>query len=80
MAKRVVVHSNRPDAETVEKVAGRLRARGVEIVDQQPHMLLVAGDKETVGHALGDAQGWSVSDLTTVPPPTTRFSIGKPPS
>ena len=80
MASRVVVHSNRPDADAVEKVAGRLRGRGVEIVDQQPHMLLVAGDKETVGHALGDAQGWSVSEVTTVPPPTTRFSISKPPS
>jgi hypothetical protein len=32
-----------------------------------------------VGHALGDAQGWSVSEVTTVPPPTTRFSIKKPP-
>jgi len=42
-------------------------------------MLLVAGDKETVGHALGDAQGWSVSEVTTVPPPTTRFSIKGPP-
>ena len=80
MANRVVVHSNRPDAEAVEKIAGRLRAHGVEIVDQQPHMLLVAGDKETVGHALGNAQGWSVSEQTTVPPPTTRFSISKPPS
>jgi hypothetical protein len=79
MANRVVVRKNRPDADTVEKVTGLLRARGVEIVEQEPHMLLVSGDKETVGHALSNAQGWSVSDLTTVPPPTTRFSIKGPP-
>ena len=80
MASRVVVHSNQADAEAVEKITVRLRAHGVEIVEEQPHMLLVSGSKETVGQALGDARGWSVTDLTTVPPPSTRQRVLKEPS
>lgn len=79
MSERVVVHSvavnSKPDAE----VARRLRENGVEIIEQQPHMLLVSGDRQTIGRALGDAHGWSVSALTTVPPPRTRERVLKRP-
>lgn len=80
MVSRVVVHSNQVDADAVETITGRLRARGVQIVEEQPHMLLVSGTKATVDDALGDAHGWSVSDLTTTPLPSVRQRILKEPS
>lgn len=80
MAKRVVVYCAGPDAESVGNVAARLRDGSVEIVDQQPHMLLVNGPERTVRRALGDARGWQVGPLTTVPPPSPRHKILKPPS
>ena len=80
MASRLVVHSVQPDAEAHAEVAGRLRSGGIDIVEEQPHMLLVDGTRETVGRALGDARGWSITDLSIVPPPETRKRVLKPPS
>jgi hypothetical protein len=79
MSERVVVHSVEADAEPGTEVAQRLRANGVEIVEQQPNMFLVSGDHKAVGAALGGARGWKVSPLTTVPPPSTRQWVLKPP-
>jgi hypothetical protein len=74
---RVVVHSVAPSADSADQVVLRLRSRGVEIVEEQPHMLLVSGTKETVGDALGDVRGWKVTDLVTVPRPRTRVSVSR---
>jgi hypothetical protein len=79
MSDRVIVHSVAADAEPVDEVAQRLRDGGIEIVEQQPHMLLLSGDRQAVGRALGAARGWSVSGLTTVPPPRTREQVLKRP-
>jgi hypothetical protein len=79
MAERLVVHSVVPDAEAYTEIARRLREGGVEIVEQQPHMLLVSSDRQTVDRALGNVRGWSVSALTTVPPPRTRERVLKRP-
>ncbi len=79
MADRVVVHSVEADAETVKEVSGRLRSRGIEIVEEQPHMLLVSGSKDIVGRALANAHGWKVTELTAVPRPKMRERILKSP-
>jgi hypothetical protein len=79
MDDKVVVHSVAADAEPAEAVAGKLRSGGVEIMDQQPHMLLVSGTKEAVGRVLGKTRGWSVTELTKVPPPRTRVGIRRKP-
>jgi hypothetical protein len=80
MSDRTVVFRADPNSEPSEKVAARLRAGGVEIVEEQPNMLLVAGAKQIISRALGDAQGWSLSAETTVLPPSTREKVLKPPS
>ncbi|MDO9296408.1 hypothetical protein [Bradyrhizobium sp.] len=80
MSDRTVVFRAGSNSEPSEQVAARLRAGGVEIVEQQPNMLLVAGTKRTVSKALGDAQGWSLSVETKVPPPRMREKVLKPPS
>jgi hypothetical protein len=80
MSDRTVVFRADPNSEPSEKVAARLRAGGVEIVEEQPNMLLVAGAKQIVSKALGDARGWSLSPETKVPPPSTREKVLKPPS
>ena len=46
MADRLVVHRFAPDGETAEDIAERLRTAGAEILDSQPHMLLVAGARD----------------------------------
>jgi hypothetical protein len=80
MTDRTVVFRAKPNSEASDKIAARLRAGGVEIVDEQPNMLLVAGARQIISKALGDAEGWSLSAETTVPPPSTRQKILKPPS
>ena len=80
MSDRTVVFRADPNSEPSEKVAARLRAGGVEIVEEQPNMLLVAGAKRIISRALGDAQGWSLSAETKVPPPSTREKVLKPSS
>jgi hypothetical protein len=79
MGSRVVVHALHANAEAVEHVAGRLRSCGVEIVDTQPHMLLVTGASEAVRRALGDARGWAVSEEVTVPRPRVRPNVDRKP-
>jgi hypothetical protein len=79
MTTRAVVHAVGDDPEPVETVTGRLRSGGIEILDRQPHMLLVAGSQDAVSSALGDARGWSVSEVTTVPHPKTRPTVLKKP-
>jgi hypothetical protein len=79
MSERMVVHSVAADAEPGADVARRLHAGGIQIVDQQPHMLLVEGDKPAIARALNNARGWSISPLTTVPSPRTREEIRRRP-
>ena len=80
MSDRVVVYSATSDSEAAGSVAARLRARGVEIVEEQPKMLLVSGATDAISHVVGGARGWNVSAETKVPPPSTRKSVLKPPS
>jgi hypothetical protein len=79
MSERVVAYSVTADAETAVEVVKRLQDKGVEIVERQPHMLLLSGDLQTIGRALGDARGWRVGGETKVPPPTTRERVLKRP-
>jgi hypothetical protein len=80
MSDRTVVFRANPNSETSDKVAARLRAGGVEIVEEQPNMLLVTGAEQTISKALGEAEGWSLSTETKVSPPSTQQTILKPPS
>lgn len=75
MSDRVVVHSVKCDAAPATDVLQRLRDKGIEIIEQQPHMMLVLGDLQTVSQALGVALGWTVSKLVTTPPPSTRERV-----
>jgi hypothetical protein len=75
----LVVHSVTADAESEATVVERLTAGGVVILDQQPCTLLVEGDRQAIVQALGDLHGWSISPLTTVPPPQTREHVLKRP-
>lgn len=79
MDTRAVVHIVGADPESVDSVTARLRSRGIEIVDEQPNMLLVTGDKDAVARALGQAKGWSVSEERTIPPPRTRPQVLRKP-
>ena len=79
MDTRSVVHMVGPDSEPVSGVAARLRTQGIEIVDEQPNMLLVSGSKNAVADALGEARGWSVSEVSTVPLPRTRPQVLRKP-
>jgi hypothetical protein len=78
MSDQTVVYRANPNSEASDKVAARLRAGGVEIVDEQPDILLVNGARQIVSEALGNAAGWSVSGETKIPPPNTRLKILKP--
>lgn len=80
MSDRVVVYSNTADAEDVRTVAGRLRSNGIDVVDEQTHMLLVVGSSEAIRRALGDARGWQLTEPQPVERPRTRERILKPPS
>ena len=79
MSERMVVHRAAADAEPDADVARRLHAGGIKIVEQQPYMLLVEGDRSAIARALNNARGWSISPLTTVPPPRTRESVRRRP-
>jgi len=79
MSDRTVVYRADPNSEPSDKVAARLRAGGVEVLNEQPHILLVNGASHAVSQALGDVAGWSVSAETKTPPPTTREKALKPP-
>jgi hypothetical protein len=59
-------------------VASRLRAKGIEIVDEQQNMLLVEGAPHTISDAPGDQAGWNLTAETKTPPPETRKKILKP--
>jgi hypothetical protein len=72
---RTVVYRAGSSSESTDKVVGRLRAAGVEIVDEQPHMLLVSGAKKNISKAVDDAEGWSITGETTVSHPPTRETI-----
>ena len=78
MAERTVVYRANPNSESSDKIASRLLAGGIEIVDEQQNMLLVNGATQAISKALGDAPGWSVSAETKTPPPNTREKILKP--
>ncbi len=80
MSERTVVFRAGPESEASESVAERLRAGGVEIVEQQQNMLLVAGARRAISAALANAEGWKLTAETTTPPPKTREKILKPPS
>ena len=78
MAERTIVYRANPDSDTSDKVASRLRARGIEIVDEQQNMPLVNGAIQKISKALGDAAGWNLTAETKTPPPDTRKKILKP--
>jgi hypothetical protein len=78
MAKRTIVYRASPDSEASDKVASRLRARGIEVVDEQQNMLLVEGAIQAISSALGDGAGWNLTAETKTPPPDTRKKILKP--
>ncbi|MCP3400971.1 MULTISPECIES: hypothetical protein [unclassified Bradyrhizobium] len=80
MSERTVVFRADPKSEACESVVKRLRAEGLEIVEQQPNMLLVAGAPRAISKALGDAEGWKLTEETSTPPPKTREKVLKPPS
>ena len=80
MAERTVVFRADPKSESSDKVASRLRAGGIEIVEQQPNMLLVTGARQAISKALADSGGWSLTAETRTAPPDTREKILKPPS
>lgn len=80
MADRVVVHRFAADGETAEDIVARLRTAGAEILETQPHMLLVSGARDAIAGALSGARSWRISDVETVPPPSTRERVLKPPS
>jgi hypothetical protein len=80
MSERTVIYRAGPDSEASEKVAARLRAEGIEIVDEQPNMLLVAGAAHAINKALGDAGGWKLTAETRVAPPDQRAKVLKPPA
>ena len=80
MGDRVIAYKSSPNSEDAASVAMRLRARGVEIVDEQPQMLLLSGADDVIGHVIGAAPGWKVTVEETVAPPRTRESVRKPPS
>ena len=80
MTDRLVVHRFAPDGETAEDIAARLRSAGAEILETQPHMMLVQGARDLIARALGGARSWRMTDLQSVPPPGTRERILKPPS
>ena len=78
MAERTIVYRANPNSEASDKVASRLRASGIDIVDEQQNMLRVNGAIPMISKALGDAAGWSLSSETKTPPPKTREKILKP--
>lgn len=80
MAERSVVFRADPNSESSDKIASRLRAEGIEIVEEQPNMLLVTGARQTISKALANAEGWRLTAETTTPPPSTREKVLKPPS
>jgi hypothetical protein len=79
MNRRSVLHVTGKDAESADRVAGRLQSQGVEIVERQSDMMLVDGSRETIERVLRGARGWGVSDVTQVPRPTTRPHISRKP-
>ena len=79
MSDRIVVYSVTADAEPDADVAKRLQEKGVEIIEKQPHMFLLSGDRQAIGQVVRAARGWSVSGETKVPPPNTRERILKRP-
>jgi hypothetical protein len=79
MTTRAVVHRLGDDSEPVDNVTSRLRSGGIQVLDQQPHMLLVTGSKDSVSSALGELRGWKVSEVTTIPHPSTRPEVLKKP-
>jgi hypothetical protein len=79
MGDRVVVYSIAADAESASGVAQRLRSNGIEIIEEQAHMLLVCGNRKTISRAIKDTAGWSISELRTVPHPQTRPRVLKKP-
>jgi len=80
MADRLVVHRCAPEGETAEDIAERLRKAGAKILDAQAHMLLVEGMRDRIGQALSGARSWRMANLESVPPPSTRERVLKPPS
>ena len=80
MSERIVIFRAAPNSEPSESVAERLRAEGIEIVDHQPNMLLVAGARQAISKALGNAGGWKLTAETRVAPPDPRKKILRPPS
>ena len=79
MSERVVAYSVTADAESDAEVVKRLQDKGVEIIERQPHTLLLSGDLQTIGQALGGVRGWLISGETKIPPPSTRERVLKRP-
>jgi hypothetical protein len=80
MGNGVVVYSAEAVSEKAGNVSARLREHGVEILEEQPQMLLVSGPRRAIDHALSDSRGWNLTPLTKAPPPRTQYQIRKPPS
>jgi hypothetical protein len=80
MAERTVVFRADPNSESSDKIASRLRAGGIEVLEEQPNMLLVTGATQTISKALANAGGWKLTAETKSPPPDTREKVLKPPS
>jgi hypothetical protein len=79
MAERTVVFRANPNSESSGQVASRLRAGGVEIVEEQPNMILVDGASQAISKVVGAIDGWSHTAETKTPPPRTREKVLKPP-
>jgi hypothetical protein len=77
MSDSVVVYNTDPAGESVSEVAQKLRASGVDIIEQQPYTLLVSGDAGTISRALQKMAGWSITQTRTFPHPQTRVGIRK---
>lgn len=79
MADRMVVYSSEGQALPAGDVADRLRAGGVTVLEQTPHMLLVEGGALAVGKIVDDLPGWGLSVERKVERPRTRERITKSP-
>jgi len=80
MTDRVVVYSSGANSEASGTVADRLRASGVQIVEEQPKMILVKGASAAIKKVVDKIPGWDLTAEETVEAPPTRERVLKPPS
>lgn len=79
MADRTVVYRGDTDSESTASVSRRLQAQGIEIIEEQPDMLLVSGAPNVIHDIVDVTKGWNASAETVTPRPDTEFSATRPP-